>query len=174
MLEYTGAWGRPVAKWSPAFGEGSKAQLDAIRDRLTANLGDRGTRMAELNRNLFIYPNLFVMDNNALALRVIQPTRADYMDVAQYELATRNEDPEVRRVRLESYVTFAGPGGLATPDDVEALESCQQGAHSGVVEWNLLSRAFKDNRMTGEEQLREFWRQWHADLVAAEVTGAVL
>jgi hypothetical protein len=139
-----------------------------MRARLVEVMGDRGERMATLNRNLFIYPNLFVMDNNALALRVIQPTGVDYMDVAQYELAPRNEDPDVRRVRLESYVTFAGPGGLATPDDVEALESCQQGAHAGLVEWNNLSRAFRDDRMTGEEQLREFWRHWHADLAAAD------
>ncbi|UGS36043.1 aromatic ring-hydroxylating oxygenase subunit alpha [Capillimicrobium parvum] len=172
VLEYTGSWGRPVAKWSPAFGEDSHGQLDAMRDRLIATLGDRGHRMAELNRNLFIYPNLFVMDNNALALRVIQPTGVGYMDVAQYELAPRDEDAGVRRVRLESYVTFAGPGGLATPDDVEALESCQAGADSAVVEWNVLSRAFHDDRMTGEAQLREFWRRWQSDLMASELAEA--
>ena len=55
-------------------------------------LGETGYRMAELNRNLYIYPNLFVMDNNATALRVIEPTAGGYMDVAQYELAPRNED----------------------------------------------------------------------------------
>jgi phenylpropionate dioxygenase-like ring-hydroxylating dioxygenase large terminal subunit len=172
VIEYTGSWGRPVAKWSAAFGDESRPQLDAMRDALVSELGDRGRRMAELNRNLFIYPNLFVMDNNATALRVIEPTAVDYMDVAQYELAPRNEDPTVRRARLESYVTFAGPGGLATPDDVEALESCQQGASSGV-EWSILSRGYFDEepRMSGELQMREFWRRWQQQLLAGELVA---
>ena len=74
VIEYSGAWGRPVAKWSPQFGEEARPQLDAIRDRLVDELGERGQRMAELNRNLFIYPNMFLMDNNAVAIRTIQPT----------------------------------------------------------------------------------------------------
>jgi len=170
VIEYNGSWGRPVAKWSSAFGEASRPQLEAMREALISTLGDTGWRMAELNRNLFIYPNLFVMDNNATALRVIEPTAHDYIDVAQYELAPRNEDLTVRRARLESYVTFSGPGGLATPDDVEALESCQQGARSGV-EWSILSRGYFDAepRMSGELQMREFWRRWQRQLLAGEL-----
>jgi p-cumate 2,3-dioxygenase alpha subunit len=170
VIEYTGSWGRPIARWASQFGESSKAQLDALREKIIGELGETGYRMAELNRNLFVYPNLFVMDNNATALRVIEPTATEYMDVAQYELAPRVEDPTVRKVRLESYVTFAGPGGLATPDDVEALESCQQGAHSGV-EWSLLSRGYfsEEPPMSGELQMREFWRRWQQQLLASEL-----
>jgi p-cumate 2,3-dioxygenase subunit alpha len=170
VIEYTGSWGRPMAKWNKAFGEGSRAQLEAVRESLVTTLGDIGYRMAELNRNVFIYPNLFLMDNNATALRVIEPTASGYMEVAQYELAPRIEDPTVRRVRLESYITFAGPGGLATPDDVEALESCQQGARSGV-EWSILSRGYHDEvpRMSGELQMRQFWRRWQDQLLAGSL-----
>jgi p-cumate 2,3-dioxygenase alpha subunit len=170
VIEYSGSWGRPIAKWNKAFGEASRPQLDAMRERLEAELGATGQRMAELNRNVFIYPNLFLMDNNATALRVIEPTASGYMDVAQYELAPRSEDATVRRVRLESYVTFAGPGGLATPDDVEALESCQQGAASGV-EWSNISRGYHDEvpKMSGELQMRAFWRRWHDQLLAGSL-----
>ena len=173
VIEYTGSWGRPIARWASQFGEASKAQLEALRERIVAELGDTGYRMAELNRNLFIYPNLFVMDNNATALRVIEPTSVDYMDVSQHELAPRIEDPTVRKVRLESYVTFAGPGGLATPDDVEALESCQQGARSGV-EWSLLSRGYfsEEPPMSGELQMRVFWRRWQQQLLAGDPVPA--
>ena len=173
VIEYTGSWGRPIARWASQFGEASKAQLEALRERIVAELGETGYRMAELNRNLFIYPNLFVMDNNATALRVIEPTSVDYMDVAQHELAPRIEDPTVRKVRLESYVTFAGPGGLATPDDVEALESCQQGARSGV-EWSLLSRGYfsEEPPMSGELQMRVFWRRWQQQLLAGDAVPA--
>lgn len=174
VIEYTGAWGRPVAKWSPQFGEETRPQLDAIRDRLVVELGERGERMADLNRNLFIYPNMFLMDNNAVAIRAIQPTAPNYLEAAQYELAPREEHPSVRSVRLESYVTFAGPGGLATPDDVEALESCQQGVESGLVEWSVLSRGYHDElpSLTGEEQIRGFWRQWQRDLLTGERVDA--
>jgi len=170
VIEYTGSWGRPIARWASQFGEASKAQLDSLREKIIGELGETGYRMVELNRNLFVYPNLFVMDNNATALRVIEPTATEYMDVAQYELAPRVEDPTVRKVRLESYVTFAGPGGLATPDDVEALESCQQGAHSGV-EWSLLSRGYfsEEPPMSGELQMREFWRRWQHQLLSREL-----
>ena len=173
VIEYTGSWGRPIARWASQFGEASRAQLEALRERIIAELGETGYRMAELNRNLFVYPNLFVMDNNATALRVIEPTATEYMDVAQYELAPRIEDATVRKVRLESYVTFAGPGGLATPDDVEALESCQQGAHSGV-EWSLLSRGYfsEEPPMSGELQMRVFWRRWQQQLLAGEPVPA--
>jgi p-cumate 2,3-dioxygenase subunit alpha len=173
VIEYTGSWGRPMARWNVAFGEASRPQLEAMREKLISTLGDVGYRMAELNRNLFIYPNLFVMDNNATALRVIEPTSATYMDVSQYEFAPANEDAVVRRQRLESYVTFSGPGGLATPDDVEALESCQQGAASGV-EWSILSRGYFDEepRMSGELQMRQFWRRWHDQLLAGEAIPA--
>jgi hypothetical protein len=147
--------------------------LEALRKKIIDELGDTGYRMAELNRNLFIYPNLFVMDNNATALRVIEPTATAYMDVTQHELAPRSEDPTVRKVRLESYVTFAGPGGLATPDDVEALESCQAGAASGV-EWSNISRGYfsEEPPMSGELQMRVFWRRWQEHLLAGEQVSA--
>ena len=170
VIEYSGSWGRPIARWAEQFGDASRPQLEALREKIIDQMGDTGYRMAELNRNLFIYPNLFVMDNNATALRVIEPTSVDYMDVAQYELAPRVEDPTVRKVRLESYVTFAGPGGLATPDDVEALESCQQGAASGV-EWSLLSRGYfsEEPPMSGELQMRAFWRRWQEQLLVGDL-----
>jgi p-cumate 2,3-dioxygenase alpha subunit len=173
VIEYTGSWGRPIARWASQFGEASRAQLEALREKIIAELGDTGYRMAELNRNIYIYPNLFVMDNNATALRVIEPTATEYMDVSQHELAPRIEDATVRKVRLESYVTFAGPGGLATPDDVEALESCQQGAHSGV-EWSLLSRGYfsEEPPMSGELQMRSFWRRWQEQLLAGSLVSS--
>ncbi len=173
VIEYSGSWGRPIARWAEQFGDASRQQLEALRAKIIDELGDTGFRMAELNRNLFIYPNLFVMDNNATALRVIEPTSTAYMDVAQYELAPRVEDPTVRKVRLESYVTFAGPGGLATPDDVEALESCQQGASSGV-EWSLLSRGYfsEEPPMSGELQMRVFWRRWQEQLLAGALVAS--
>ena len=57
------------------------------------------------------------------------------MDVTAWEMAPRDELPALRQRRLDSFLTFLGPAGFATPDDLEALESCQQGFSSGGVEW---------------------------------------
>ena len=73
--------------------------------------------------------------------------------------------PEAQRARrLHAFLTFYGPGGFATPDDVTALENVQQGfAAWRDVEWNDLSRgmARNDEQLdTDEGHLRVFWRRW--------------
>ncbi|MFI5436214.1 hypothetical protein ACHMZP_30920 [Rhodococcus baikonurensis] len=79
-------------------------------------------------------------------------------------ISERDELPEARRRRLDSFLTFLRPGGFTTPDDIEALESCQQGFVSGGVEWaewNDISRGMGRNpKATDEEQMRVFWRRW--------------
>ena len=69
-------------------------------------------------------------------------------------------------MRLDSFLTFLGPGGFATPDDVEALESCQIGFRATENEWSDISRGMlrPDPLSTDELQMRGFWRQWHAHM----------
>ena len=68
--------------------------------------------------------------------------------------------------RLDSFLAFLGPGGLATPDDSEALESCQAGFQATEVQWSDISRGtLRDPQAVDELQMRGFWRRWHADLM---------
>ena len=69
-------------------------------------------------------------------------------------------------MRLDSFLTFLGPGGFATPDDVEALESCQIGFRATENEWSDISRGMLRPAplSTDELQMRGFWRQWHAHM----------
>jgi len=54
---------------------------------------------------------------------------------------------------------------FATPDDLEALESCQQGFTSGGVEWNDISRGMdRAPQANDEAQMRAFWRQWQRQM----------
>ncbi|MCU1464056.1 MAG: p-cumate dioxygenase, partial [Acidimicrobiales bacterium] len=64
--------------------------------------------------------------------------------------------------RLDNFLTFLGPGGFATPDDVEALESCQQGFAATEVEWSDISRGMnlEEPRPLDELQMRTWWRRW--------------
>ena len=168
VLEYAAPWGRPVAKWEPLFGEDARGEIGRLRADLVAKHGEaRAARMADTNRNMLIYPNLVVNDIMAITVRTFMPTSADRMQVTAWELAPRNELPQLRQRRLDSFLTFLGPGGFATPDDIEALESCQQGFGSGGVEWNDISRGMdRAPSANDEEQMRAFWRRWNE-----QVTG---
>jgi len=175
VIEYRAPWGRPVAKWERLFGDAAKPEMDAMRDRLVHRHGEqRAARMADHNRNLFIYPNLIINDIMAVTVRTFMPSSADHMQVSAWQLAPRDELDSVRARRLDSFLTFLGPGGFATPDDIEALESCQEGFRSGGVEWNDISRGMnRDPRANDEEQMRSFWRRWSEQVSPAADRVAV-
>ena len=162
VLEYLAPWGRPVAKWEPLFGEEAREEIAGIRARLVEKHGEeRAGRMCDVNRNMLIYPNLVINDIMAITVRTFMPTSPTSMEITAWEAAPKDELPELRQRRLDSFLTFLGPGGFATPDDIEALESCQQGFASGGVEWNDISRGMnRDPQATDEEQMRAFWRRW--------------
>ncbi|WP_028936969.1 aromatic ring-hydroxylating oxygenase subunit alpha [Pseudonocardia spinosispora] len=166
VVEYSAPWGRPIAKWEPLFGEHSREEITNLRADLVAKFGEqRAGRMADTNRNMLIYPNLVVNDIMAVTVRTFTPTAPDRMDVTAWEMAPRDELPALRQRRLDSFLTFLGPAGFATPDDAEALESCQQGFSSGGVEWNDISRGMaREPHADDEAQMRTFWRRWQSQM----------
>lgn len=175
VIEYSAPWGRPIAKWEPLFGEEARSEIDRLRADLVDRYGaERAKTMAEVNRNLLIYPNLVINDIMAVTVRTLYSPTPDRVDVTAWQLAPRDELPSLRQRRLDSFLTFLGPGGFATPDDVEALESCQQGYRGGGVEWNDISRGMGRGPMANdEEQMREFWRRWQQQMgSAAQRAGA--
>ena len=181
VMEYTAPWGRPIARWTPAFGEEMRPEIDAVRARLEERVGaERAERISTRSRNLVIFPNLAVVDITAITVRCFQPIAPGRMNVEAWSLAPSEESPAQRRVRLENFLTFLGPGGFATPDDIEALESCQRGFRSTPNDWNDVSREtlLEAPTATGEHQTRAFWRQWQSLLapqdapVLREVRGA--
>jgi benzoate/toluate 1,2-dioxygenase alpha subunit len=123
------------------------------------------------NRNLVIFPNLVVIDLvMGVVIRKIDPVSPDYMEVTAWELAPPEEGDELRRQRLDNFLTFWGPGGLASPDDVEALETCQVGyAARKELAWSDISRGMDKPAAssTDELQMRTWWRRWN-ELVTGE------
>ena len=72
----------------------------------------------------------------------------------------------MRKVRLDAFLTFYGPGGFATPDDVEALMQVQRGIAETVneVPWSVMTRgiAKEGEQLNSDElHLRTFWRRWN-------------
>jgi benzoate/toluate 1,2-dioxygenase alpha subunit len=116
-------------------------------------------------RNLVIYPNLVVIDLvGGIIIRTFHPVGVDSVKVSAWELAPRGEHPLLRQARLDNFLTFWGPAGLATPDDVEALECIQRGFGAGEdAAWSDASRGMSSERSrhTDELQMRVFWRRWN-------------
>jgi p-cumate 2,3-dioxygenase alpha subunit len=167
-------WGRPIARWSPLFGAETRDEIAAIRRGLAEKHGEaRAHMMADMSRNMVIFPNLVVNDIMAVTVRTWDPVAVDEMRVSAWQLAPAGESARMREARLDNFLTFLGPGGFATPDDVEALESCQAGfAADGVTESDL-SRGLGAGsvRPVDESQMRTYWRRWR-DLVEGRVPAA--
>ncbi len=172
--------GHAVVAGAPAteglFGRPLSESGVAERDRRFAEFrelyGDGWVDRMKGNRNLVIFPNLVVVDLvMGVVIRKIDPIAPDYMEVTAWELAPPEEGEELRRQRLDNFLTFWGPGGLASPDDVEALESCQAG-YGGRKElgWSDISRGMNKSAAstTDELQMRTWWRRWN-ELITGEV-----
>jgi p-cumate 2,3-dioxygenase alpha subunit len=169
VIEYQSPFGRPIAAWEPRWGEPVRIELEGIRNGLIARFGEeRGAHITDFNRNLLIYPNLMVNDIMSLTLRTFYPLSPDYMEVSAWAMGPAGEPQSWRHRRLDSFLTFLGPGGMATPDDVEALESCQRGFRAiKEMGWSDISRGMKrDPDLTDEEQMRSFWRRWSEQIEA--------
>jgi len=163
-VEYESSWGRPIAQWAPPFGEHRKAHFEELRRRFDKRFGkERAWHICETSRNLVIFPNLVINDIMAITIRTFYPVSPDYMEVNAWALAPIDESAEDSALRLDNFLTFLGPGGFATPDDVEMLESCQRDFVNREVEWSDLSRGMKREQplATDDLQLRTFWRRWN-------------
>jgi p-cumate 2,3-dioxygenase subunit alpha len=165
VIESPAAWARPIAYWEPFFGEDARDEIEQKLARLIDRHGEeRGRRMADTFRNLLVFPNLIINDVAAITVRRIEPTAVDHHSLQAWALAPAEEleGSAALQRRLDSFLTFLGPGGFASPDDVEALEACQQGfAAVREVQWSDISRGMATVPGSQDElQIRTFWRAY--------------
>lgn len=174
VLEYRAPWGRPIAQWIPMWGDEGRRETEQTYARLLERFGkERADRMAYSNRNLFIFPNLIINDIMAITVRSFYPVAPDYMQVNAWALAPKEESEWARKYRLYNFLEFLGPGGFATPDDVEALEQCQRGFQNmKEAGWNDISKGMQKPQPAydDEAQMRAFWTRWNEHMQAT--TGA--
>jgi p-cumate 2,3-dioxygenase alpha subunit len=167
-LESWVASGRPVAQWIPAWGPELKKEIEDTRARLEQRHGpERAGLIADVQKNMVIFPNLVINDNVGFTIRVIEPVSATNMRVNAWALAPVNESPRIRALRLDNFVSFLGPAGFGSADDVEMLELCQRGLQYAPLEWNEISKGMSDadpRTASGgpddEAQMRAYWAQW--------------
>lgn len=174
VIEYSAPWGRPIASWVPSWGEAGKAEIDSIYSRLESRLGEaRAARLARKNRNMVIFPNLVLNDIMAITIRTFFPLAPDYVEINAWALAPREESEWLRQYRLFNFTEFLGPGGFATPDDVEAIEKCQQGYAVGdAAPYNDISKGMvrdRESKFDDEMQMRAFWTEWDRRIATSEL-----
>jgi p-cumate 2,3-dioxygenase alpha subunit len=169
--------GKPVASWIPPWGPEAKAEIDRIRARLTQKYGEaRMKRICDHQKNLIIFPNLVVNDHVSITVRMFQPESVNTMRVTAWAMGPKDETPLLRKLRLDNFLTFLGPAGLATPDDNEMLELAQVGVEGTAVQWSDISRGMgeEDDILTSsgpwtdENQMRAYWAQWDRIMGGAE------
>jgi len=163
-IEGEAPWGRPVGRHIPAWGDKGKEDIAAIVKELEERVGvPMAKRISNGDRNAVFFPNLVINDIMAITIRTLYPVSPNEIHVSSWAFAPKGEPPELRKRRLDNFLEFLGPGGFATPDDVEALESAQVGyGNAQFAPWNDISRGMLKEKPANddEEQMRCFWREW--------------
>lgn len=183
MLRLTGHGGRLGMVWEPRFGEAEQERTRQVREEMIGRLGEeRALQVADASRILFVFPNLLLFDLEALSIRQLEPVAADVTDVRAWQYVPHGEPDETRQVRLRIMASFIGPGGLATPDDMEAYEAVQRGIEAtkgddrGFNDWSDMSRGMisevrgEQGRSIDEGSMRSFWRAWSREVGPVEAT----
>lgn len=169
----TGHNGRIGMLWEPRFGEQEKLRTEGKLIEMADRLGaERAEKIASASRIVFIFPNLLFFDLEALTIRQLEPVAPGQTDVRAWQFVETGEPAETRELRLRTMASFVGPGGLATPDDIEAYEAVQRGIEatagfdSDWDDWSDMSRGVADEvagrqgRSIDEGAMRGFWRHW--------------
>jgi benzoate/toluate 1,2-dioxygenase alpha subunit len=101
------------------------------RDEITARLGSgRADWLLRRQRNLQVFPNVQLMDQNSTQIRVFRPLAVDLTEVRIYCFAPKGESPRARERRIRQYEDFFNCSGMATPDDLAVFESVQAGCNA--------------------------------------------
>ncbi|WP_313808185.1 Rieske 2Fe-2S domain-containing protein [Sphingobium sp.] len=164
-------------------------------EEIASRVPEDRARWVDLNYNTLIFPNLQLIQNTALALRVIRPIGPNLTEMHYYCLGAVGESDEYRALRLRAFEDFYNASGLATPDDSAVYELCQEGLNGGGDGWlqgymrgagdvqpgaSERAEAFGINAVesvTGmiksgfETQLHAAYRQW-AVMMATPIGGA--
>ncbi len=105
--------------------------IESVKRRV----GEMKTKWMFYTRNLLIFPNLQLLENASLQIRVNRPLGAGKTEITTYCIAPKGESREARTLRIRQYEEFFNPSGLATPDDTVIFESCHAGQQSDLVDW---------------------------------------
>jgi len=158
----------------PLATESVKESLAQLRQKAVDNFGeDYATAMFGLARNSVFFLNMLIIDLNfGLTLRTAFPVSPSETQVTSWQIMPVGVDEEFEQYRIENALTFWGPAGLATPDDVEALEQAQKAFTSQrEIAYSDISKGMgKVTPAANDElQIRAWWREWNRVMVGEKL-----
>lgn len=102
--------------------------------------GGKVNWMLRRGRNLIVFPSLMINDFAATQIRIFRPVAVDRTEVTIYCLAPSEESREARYARLRKFEDFFMASGMATSDDVSALEAAHEGSRGRLAKWGDFHR----------------------------------
>lgn len=125
------------------------------RAAIAARLGPvKAEWMVDRQRNLALFPNVQLMDQNSTQIRVIHPIAPDLTEVKSYCFGPRGESAEAREQRIRQYEDFFNASGLATPDDLAVFESVQVGCTATPSVRHGFDRGMRRPRQGSDDESR--------------------
>lgn len=94
-------------------------------------------------RNLYLFPNVMLMDNPSTQIRVMKPVSANRVDITVYCVAPKGESDKARAGRLRKFEDFYLTAGMATSDDIAALEDTHEGSMARDAKWSEFKRGIR-------------------------------
>lgn len=110
--------------------------------------------MIERGRNLYLFPNVLLMDQPSTQIRVLRPLSVDRTLVSVYCIAPKGESAQARAARIRKFEDFYMVTGMATPDDLAALQSCQAGVQGEMVQWTNVTRGLANIKPGADEHAK--------------------
>lgn len=105
-------------------------------------------------RNLCLWPNVMLMDNPSTQIRYLRPISPSRAEVTVYCIAPKGESKKARAARLRKFEDFYLTAGMATSDDMAALEGCQDGSWGRTAPWNEFTRGVGEELMGADEDAK--------------------
>lgn len=132
------------------------APLWEARDSLLKEFSENKVKwMVERGRNLCVFPNVLLMDQPSTQIRVFRPLSVDRTLVSVYCIAPKGESKQARIARIRKFEDFYMVTGMATPDDLAALEDCEIGAHAEKARWTDITRGLATMKEGPDEAANE-------------------
>ncbi|MDB5582970.1 MAG: hypothetical protein JWR80_8146 [Bradyrhizobium sp.] len=104
-------------------------------DEIASRVPPERAQFVDLAYNTLVFPNMQLIQNTALAIRVFRPLAPDLTEMHYYCLGAIGESNQNRALRLRAFEDFYNASGLATPDDSAVYELCQEGMLAGGNPW---------------------------------------
>lgn len=144
-----------VVLWNEAPNPEVRPSFANRKDYVARFGDDRAKWMTDCWRNLFIFPNLFLMDQMSSQIRTFRPLTVNLTEVKAYAFAPKSEAPEMRAKRIRQYEDFFNASGMATPDDLAAFNATQAGFAATGAEWSDVSRGSQNLLKGADDRARK-------------------